>query len=1117
MTTLFGLSLDRIMAVLLGLTLAVVALITALALRHRILLALALRNVPRRRAQTLLIIGGLMLSTAIIASSFTTGDTMAFSTRSLIAASLGRVDEVIVTRSSYDETHLGPDGLPGITNGYFAAAKYDQVRQQLQAIPNVAGVTPAISEAVSLVDATSKQSRTKVTLLALPVDVSAAFGVLAGLDGRPAPLSALADDQIYVNREGADALNAHAGDDIQLFFSGQMVQRQLRAVVRNGGPGGSAPAVLAALPAIQHVLGQEGRINQVYVANRGDALSSDQWSVAVTAAIRAVLVDDTSAADLSDALRAPALAASIASAPNIRTATRTKLDQLVRQAQMATPNSRPSTTLKALLGDQHVVYALARVALRFGDAPLRQRLIQDLATVSSVSVSDAKHEGLQAADIIGAAITSIFVGLGLFSIASGTLLIFLIFVMLAAERRTEMGIARAIGMQRRHLIEMFMFEGGVYDLAAGILGVLVGLLVGVGTVFVLSALLSGVDVRLQFHVEPRSVVVAFCFGLLLTFLTVALSAWRVSRLNIVAAIRGLPDTTFGVRRPRARFGSLRLRLTRRPAMGQRARTRLAALDLRPLALTVAALAVSRLVQGNAALLPVQALAVSLTLIGGVLSLRVLLALVGVREALRDRLSFSAAGLALLVYWAAPFNLLHGMHAADLQAGVELYFLAGLAMVAGAVWLVIYNADALILPLCALLGRFFPLAAVLRLASAYALRQRFRTGMALAMFALVVFTMVVAAVLTSASSGAYGNFGAASGGYDIRGTTRYDKPITSIQQAVQQAPAVRTADFTAVGVLTSFPGQAIAIGGADATWHSVSLNAADTGFLGGVHFSLAARAARYRSDGDVWRALATTPGLAVIDAAVLAPAGSGNLALPGVGPGVTTLPPAVVWVRAEHGGRPIKLQVIGVLDPRASFGSGITAAASTFGGAVTLPPATTFYFRVAPGHDVHTVAQGLGLSFFSEGMQAQVLNDELQRSDGIRLLLNQLVQSYLGLGLVVGIAALGVISTRAVVERRQQIGTLRALGFQQRTVLAGFLLESSFVALGGALIGVALGLILARSLTRYIGLDHPEIIFHVPGRQLAMVTIVACGASLLATWLPARRAARVRPAEALRYE
>ena len=51
---------------------------------------------------------------------------------------------------------------------------------------------------------------------------------------------------------------------------------------------------------------------------------------------------------------------------------------------------------------------------------------------------------------------------------------------------------------------------------------------------------------------------------------------------------------------------------------------------------------------------------------------------------------------------------------------------------------------------------------------------------------------------------------------------------------------------------------------------------------------------------------------------------------------------------------------------------------------------------------------------------------------------------MGLGLVVGVAALGVIAARSVVERRQQIGVMRAIGFQASAVRLGFLLESGLL-------------------------------------------------------------------------
>ena len=95
MNTLFGISMDTIMAVSLALFLAITAVVLLLALRNRLLFKLGLRNIPRRRAQTTLIIVGLMLSTVIITSAFGTGDTMSYSIRSTVLTNLGSIDEIV--------------------------------------------------------------------------------------------------------------------------------------------------------------------------------------------------------------------------------------------------------------------------------------------------------------------------------------------------------------------------------------------------------------------------------------------------------------------------------------------------------------------------------------------------------------------------------------------------------------------------------------------------------------------------------------------------------------------------------------------------------------------------------------------------------------------------------------------------------------------------------------------------------------------------------------------------------------------------------------------------------------------------------------------------------------
>ena len=127
--------------------------------------------------------------------------------------------------------------------------------------------------------------------------------------------------------------------------------------------------------------------------------------------------------------------------------------------------------------------------------------------------------------------------------------------------------------------------------------------------------------------------------------------------------------------------------------------------------------------------------------------------------------------------------------------------------------------------------------------------------------------------------------------------------------------------------------------------------------------------------------------------------------------------------------------------------------------------------------------------------------------------------FMALGLLVGVAGLGVVSTRAVVERRQQIGVLRAIGYRRRMIQLSFLLESSFVALLGILIGTTLGIVLGWQAYNDIKEDEgiDTIRFSIPWIQIGVILALTYLASLLATFLPARQASRVYPAEALRYE
>ena len=106
----------------------------------------------------------------------------------------------------------------------------------------------------------------------------------------------------------------------------------------------------------------------------------------------------------------------------------------------------------------------------------------------------------------------------------GILLIFLIFQMLAAERKPEMGMSRAIGMRRSQLVQMFIAEGAMYSIGSAIVGTLVGAGIGALLVIGTSAAFAQASPSGDFTLTPtitlRSLLVSFFLGSIVTFITV---------------------------------------------------------------------------------------------------------------------------------------------------------------------------------------------------------------------------------------------------------------------------------------------------------------------------------------------------------------------------------------------------------------------------------------------------------------------------------------------------------------------------------------------------------------------------------------------------------------------
>jgi putative ABC transport system permease protein len=176
-----------------------------------------------------------------------------------------------------------------------------------------------------------------------------------------------------------------------------------------------------------------------------------------------------------------------------------------------------------------------------------------------------------------------------------------------------------------------------------------------------------------------------------------------------------------------------------------------------------------------------------------------------------------------------------------------------------------------------------------------------------------------------------------------------------------------------------------------------------------------------------------------------------------------------------------------------------------------------YVRLNDATDSTDAARGIEAALSTHGVQAdsiRALLDEASRQDRA---FTRMFQAFMALGLLVGIAALGVIAFRSVVERREQIGMLRAIGFQSNTVALTFVLESSFVALMGILSGVVGGVIVSHNLFTTGQFSDAGIDFAMPWLEVAGFVLASFVVSLLMTWWPSRGAAGVPVADALRYE
>ena len=1117
MIRLFGFSIHALTSTLLIITVVIIGGVVLLALFNRIFFKIGVRNIPRRRMQMVLIVFALMLSTTLLSSVLATGDILNATVQSVAVYNWGNIDELI-------EGGQGPLGL-------FPDRAYYRLQRQAQRHSEIAAVGAALKEQGLLVaDQTSRQVRSQVSALAVLPGSERGFGGLVDQGNKQQlTIAGLHADEVYINQTAAQLMNAHRGDILYLYkkdWPGKRYTARVAAIVGNDGLVSDLPSLISQAEMFQTIEGKPRQINQIYVANRGGG--------------------GVSGVGLSD-----------------------EVTDLLNQA------------------------------LPYG-----------------VHVIQVKEQGVQVSQYAQDIFARVFALFALFALAIGLLLIFLIFVLLAAERRAEMGMARAIGVQRRHLIFMFLFEGTVYDLLSSFVGLLFGIGGGVLLVFLLQPLLARFNFPLKLSFQPDSLIVAFCLGVIFTFLSVALSSWLVSRMTVVEALRDLPEagqapatlpdlgrrlvslvTQLGqaitgrgswrtlrdsaaAMSSKSAFRRARLRRIRRilfahfPDLLLDLIRSLVMLGFLPL---LAGLWLMQQGLEQEQIIPFS-LGFSLIVVGLALFLRALFRLLGktvarlyqmmrreqsMPELLGGRWRAIIHGfspLALIVgsvvvaYWALPFDVLLNFGLPRFQGGIEIFFVAGVMMVLGAVWVLVANAALLVRPLLALCAQLPGFYAVTKLASSYPLHRRVRTGLSIVMFSMVVFAMTVMAVITNAMQGSYADVNQQTGGYDIQATA-YFTPLPDMQSSLVQH-GIDPHAFSSIGMRSTTAVGVMQLSASTPRWTIYPAQIVNGGFLQGYGLHLKARAQGFASDSDVWKAMQQHPDYALIDSSALpydpntvtnAPvydpsspqasdAGAPSIppgfdaryafAMSGVYQGETTFKATPLWITgAQQGRQAIKVTVIGVVDNSDATHYGLYLSHSSYSAQAvavntdgSTPEAVTYYFKVAPGQDKRALALALGSAYLDNGLETTVLEDVIYQVRGPRILLSNVLLGVVGMVLLLGVAALAITGTRAVVERRQQIGMLRALGCPRWMIQMAFLLESFMIGIAGSLLGIVLGLILARNIfaANFFEQYQTGLVFSIPWSQLGVIIGISFVASFLGAVLPAWQSGKIAPAEALRY-
>jgi putative ABC transport system permease protein len=731
------------------------------------------------------------------------------------------------------------------------------------------------------------------------------------------------------------------------------------------------------------------------------------------------------------------------------------------------------------------------------------------AGLYDVNVRNIKQIIIETSEEASENVAGFFLVFGSFTVVAGILLVVNIFVMLADERKSSMGMLRALGMQRPEMRAMFVFEGSMLSVISSAVGAITGIFIAFLISLGFQRTFSSVESEFVFYWSYSSLIAGFAIGFLITWITLWITSWRNSRLNVVAALRDLPTQNS------SGFSWLWILVSLVLFSG-----------------SIFFILLLFILDSESELLHAS------WMMAGYLMILGLMPIVGFafyhfikpkfrlfnmdfsRSSVLPKLLMSICAISLMLWTGLPESIdpIRGNYEETRYSFIPL----GIFSVTAGVLILTSIAPAI----ARVLGRtsrftkrFGP---VIPTALAYPLSKPLRSSLVVGMFSLTIFSVVVLAGFSAQFEIYSSSFvDDAQGEFELLGTGSLERPL-NLEENKEEWPwpeNITQNDFDAISVLHFNYVRVSTQLNEEATKTELKENVSryiirgiDENFASHEGLPLIAWDESLGvSEEEIWSLVSQNEIFAIVDSAFAVsydPNEDGN----GVQLGDVlvlhnnnnlAMEKEVIVVGVLKEGSLLSLSGIFVQDDLAEQYFGAEPTRIMF----SIPESKSIEERVELSKQLET-------SFVDYGMQVYVIEEEVLEIQSLIFAIFSIFKAFLALGLVVGIAGLGVVTMRAVSERQHQTGVLRALGFDKGMILFGYILELTWISLLGMINGVLVAILFHYQLYQVLWAEQ-ETEFIMPWTEMALLVFVAYLLVLIFTALPIRKASNIHPAEALR--